>query len=345
MIPKVIRDRLVEALLKVPGVDEKAGRDTLLIGVECEASTRHANSPRIDVQMIIARLENAVRLEDDRWYLLELLDNARRRTPRTELDRELKGIRNALEEMWVETRKKQLNPAFLAQPCLFDLREPVGKCLVSLPPDPGLCGFVLPTQTHRLLQHFCDKLSHRAVEMEVWTRNEVFTAHRYIIDVPHTSVQDAFTHANKHKGHLTDQNVVWAVFMQDISDARDLWHRLGKEFGRKLAKHFIVVFGLPPGVLKRTKPPKTMLILPAPRCTARDVADWVGPIVKSLKWQEVTLADRWSRVIIASNIESQEGLPIERLFDQLEYHRNQLTQHPTEEAFAKRLAELEQIGD
>jgi hypothetical protein len=320
MISKSIRDRLEKALLRVPGADEKPGRDTLLIGIQCESFTRHAGNPTVDVQLIIARLENAVRLEDDRWY--------------------------QLEDMWVETHRKQQNPAYLAQPYLFDLREPVKNCLFSLPSDPGLYGFVLPTPTDRLLQHFSNKLRHRGIEINSWARKDVEIAFPCMIDVRHTSVEDALSLAKKRKRQLEEQTVVWAVFMQDVGDARALWERLAQEFSGKLAKHFIVVFGLPPNVLaRRTKPPKAMFLLPQPKCTAKDVSDWVGSIINGLKWQEASLIERWSRVIMTGNIESQEGLLLERLFDRLEYHRNQLTEHPTEEAFKKRLIELEQIGE
>jgi hypothetical protein len=126
-----------------------------------------------------------------------------------------------------------------------------------------------------------------------------------------------------------------------MTDAQTLWTKLQGEFDAKLNNHFVVVLGMPADM----QHPAGLSTLSPPKFTPKDVSDWVAPIVKSLAWQEPTMTERWTRVIVADHVESEDGLPIEWLYERLEFHRNLVTQHQTEGAFVERLAELEPIRD
>jgi hypothetical protein len=344
MISDDIRNRLVKSLLDVPGADEAAGRDMLLDGIPHEALRRHERNPRIDIGFMIRGVQHTFRDEDDKWCLLHLIDNARLSTGGTDTDRELKAIRDELEEMRLERRRQHVTTADVAKPYLFDLRDAVGKCLALMPDEPSLCGFVLPTSNSQLVQHFGEKLSHRAVEQKLWPRDGVATEFRSIIRLPHTTVDHAFKKSTEHKLMLDAQHVVWPVSTGEVADAQALWRRLRAAFGRKLGRYYVVVFGLPADILA-VNPLEGAEVLPAPRCNTGDVTEWVLRIVKNNRWDEAALVERWARVIIAGKGDDEHGLPIDFIYDQLEEQCRILNRHQTEAAIAKHLAVLDAPGE
>src|SRR5271169_3684838 len=58
MIPLVTRKRLLEALLRVPQMDDYHGRTALLAGIPSEAITRSNSNAVSDVGLLVVQLEN-----------------------------------------------------------------------------------------------------------------------------------------------------------------------------------------------------------------------------------------------------------------------------------------------
>jgi hypothetical protein len=337
MISADLRKRIVDLLLGVPLIESVGGRTALLASMPSPL-LRDNNNTLVDLQLLLSQLEVSFEIMGD-WRLIIFIKNATNAVEGTELAKKLRRLLIELENVLAESRKKKVNPSEIAQPYLFDLKQPVMHCLAHLS-DPKMCGFVLPAATSHPLRPFCDRLKHNAVQTDQWKRDQVFTAGIPLkIDPLHTSVDLAFRRACELKVKVKSQNkiVIWPVYIQDSADALELWSRLKDEFGAEISRSFIAVFGMPPGISL----PDGLLLLPAPNFKIKDVKDWISPIVESLEWRE-TLADRWTRIIVAecrplNCVNQDDDLLIDRMYEQLEYHRELLTQHQTEAAFIERL--------
>jgi hypothetical protein len=340
-VPVDIRRSLKEALERLPQAGSAAGRDDLLDGIPHDRFNRDLYNLAVDVSLIVGQVEGNFSI-DGKWHLLQLVENAIVRAKGTELGRDLVAIRNALEALLDDFRKAHLGPEEVAQIHLFDLTEPVKTCLNSLPEEPCTCGFLLHVPVLRPLKCFCESLAHRGAKQERWTRAQVSVRKvPLVVKVPHASMERAFKGACEHKAQLDSKIVICGVHVHEIGDAPALWSKLRREFGGKLKNRFIVVFGMPEG----SAAPRGMKTLPPPKFTPAHVSEWIGPIVNSMPWKKDNdLVERWTRMIVAEYHDSEDGLPIDWLYEQLEVHRDLVTTYRTEKAFKKRFTELAAMG-
>jgi hypothetical protein len=338
MISPAIRRRLIDALVPVSQTTTFAGRTALLAGIPSQAFARDENNQVTDITNLISLLEDNYG-EQGEWRLLQFIDNALATVKGAELGNTIVAIRGELEL----GRPKKQNLSDVLATYLFDLKKPVLQCLSSLPDEARMSGFLLPVPTRDPLPHFCNSLKHHAIKFDHWKRDQVLIPGTPPeIRQPHTSVEDAFKIALNHKVRLQKKSVIWSVYANDPGDAEALWRKLQHEFNCKISNSFIVVFGMP----AEAPAPAGLLPLPAPVFTPKDVSDWVGSIIESLAWQErVKVKERWTRLIIADCSVHADGLPIGRIYEQLNYHCGLLTENQTEEAFLSSLDDLEPAGE
>jgi hypothetical protein len=77
-LPTRLRSTLVEALLRVPGMDNFQMRSAILIGIPFPSGlAREPNDPRQDLDMLVEQLSSLSQLRSGTWPLLILVDNAR----------------------------------------------------------------------------------------------------------------------------------------------------------------------------------------------------------------------------------------------------------------------------
>lgn len=345
MIPDDLRRRIIEALLRVPlaGGDDPVGRTAaLLVNIpNAGVMNRNPRNARGDVILIVAQLEESYDASGN-LYLVKVLETVAPDETTdgpgegTELDRELRELKVELRR-WVKgSRPKRLALDEVGQLHLFDLRRPVLTCLGTL--DARVQGFVLPTPTPRLLRYFCESLRHRGAEQKVWERDHVTTSGAPLVIGPrYATAAFAIERAAKARSILATKDLIWAVHVPDAQDAQALWAGVAAAYREPPGQRFVVVFGMPPGAAT----PGEMVALPAPIFTERDISSWLDDIVKASSWTEAVLP-RWTRAIVACCPGRPDDLPIDVVYEQLEYHRGLLADCHTEEMLSQRLAE---IGD
>ena len=91
-LPARLRSTLIEALLRVPGMDNFQMRNAILIGIPFPSGlTREPGDAGKDLSVIIDQLSSLSQLRSGTWPLLILVDNARAYAegadPKTQLDR------------------------------------------------------------------------------------------------------------------------------------------------------------------------------------------------------------------------------------------------------------------
>jgi hypothetical protein len=343
VIPDDLRTSLIDRLLDLPLAETSAGRSALLTGIPQEGYfARNPDNARGDMIHLVAQLEENFGPAGVReWRLLQLVDNAIRTVVGTELARKLGRIRQDLVSAMEGLRRTQVDPAAVAQVHLFDLRQPVLGCIAALAGGVGLAGFVLPTPTSRLLRYFCESLKHRGAELKEWTRDQVVVPDAPLqIEPLHTTVEFATAKAGRFHGLLQRKSVIWAVFVRNPGDAVALWSNVRAAFAqRRPENHMVIVFGM----LEAAAAPEQMLLLPSPRFTQKDVANWLTDIARARAWQE-SLVQRWTAVIVRGYT-TEGALPIEIVYDRLETHSSLPRDYQTEQDVLQRLEELELIGD
>ena len=343
MIPDDLRDRVIDALMRVPLLGEGAtavGRTALLAGIpQVQAFSRNPENARGDVTILVLQLEDNFGPQGE-WRLLQFLDTAARSVLGTQSGQDLQDIRLELERVRLGTRVSVVHPAEVAQVHLFDLRRPVLTCIGMLPPQAAVSGFVLPSPTPRLMGYFCESLKHRGVDQGAWSRDQVAPTRPALeIDPRHTPVAAAVASALKMSPLLARKHVIWPAYVRTQGDADVFWQGVSGGYARPVDRHLVVIFGMPPGVAA----PRGMFALPAPQFSQRDVASWVGDIARVMAWQEAVV-QRWAGVIITGFGADQNDLPIDGVYDRLEYHRGLLADIKTQEALMQALDDLELIG-
>jgi hypothetical protein len=343
MIPTDLRSRLVEALMRVPLVGEdgnRVGRDALLAGIPRHVtSTRNEANARGDVMILVLQLEESFGPAGE-WRLLQFIDNAIPTVLGSELARELRAIRQELEQARGGARPAVRHPAEVAQVHLFDLRRPVLTCIGMLPPRAAVSGFVLPSPTPRLMGYFCESLKHRGVDGRAWSRDQVAPPRPTLeIDPVHTTVAGAVAGALKMGPLLSRKHVIWPAYVRAPADAEALWRGVSGGYAQPVDRHLVVIFGMPAGVAA----PAGMFVLPAPQFSQQDVASWLGDIARVMAWEEAVV-QRWAGVIVTGFAAGQDDLPIDGVYDRLEYHRGLLVDIKTQEALVQALEDLELIG-
>jgi hypothetical protein len=330
MIPQELRHELVEKLLRVPvanGDGGYLGRTSLLGGIPHSAIQRNRANAETDTRLIVNYLEESFGPYGE-WRLLEFLDAAVATVPGAKLETELRQIRAELlaakERHWPARRQ----PAELGQIHNFDLRLPVRFCTVSLM-DRGcqVSGFVINTPTHRLLRYFCERLRQHGESEELWRRDQVAEPKPALVINPmHTPVPLAPGKLDEVRARLAWQHVIWPIYVTSPDDARVLWQQLAAAFGAACDHHLVVTFGMPAGA----EVPAGMTVLPEPRFTRKDIADWINPIGAAVPL-DTRDVERWASVIEQGCAAISEALPIEIVYEQLELHYGLLTRnrHPT----------------
>jgi len=339
VIPDDLRRDLVDRLMDVPLVgldDNDKGRTALLGGIPNAAFfTRNSGNSRGDVMLLLLQLEENFSRTGE-WRLLQIIDNALGTVEGTELGVDLHAIRDQL--LLVEQGNRAVRPhlAEVAQVHLFDLRQPVFMCIGQLPTDPGTSGFAVNTPTPRLLAYFCESLKQRGADNRTWSRNDVLTkGPPLVIDPKHTSAAVVRSKIDKVRSLLATKHVLWPMYIEDAGDAAAVWADLAAAFTGALDHHLMVTFGLPAGM----DPPPGMVRLPAPKFTSRDVSNWVGDIGTTMNWQH-SVTQEWASVILVDYAGSPDDLPIELVYEWLEFHRGLITQHQTADELLEVLRDL-----
>lgn len=98
MLDSRLADRLIDALMRVPGADERATRTALLPRIP--VSLNRVDNPLIDFNRIIAQLDNLGRLDNGERPVVILAHNAARMVRGTELGRELEAIERDVEKSY-----------------------------------------------------------------------------------------------------------------------------------------------------------------------------------------------------------------------------------------------------
>jgi hypothetical protein len=94
-----LRDRLLDALLDVPGTDERAGRTALLSNIPgpVKGSLNRADNQLVDLTNVVDQLDKLGRLDNGERPIVIMTHNAWRATQGTELGQLLAEIENEIE--------------------------------------------------------------------------------------------------------------------------------------------------------------------------------------------------------------------------------------------------------
>lgn len=94
-----LHERLVDALLEVPGIGSRNGRDVLLTGIPAtiRAILSRADNPFVDMTNVLSQLESLGRLDNGERPVVIVTHNAWRMTQGTELGRRLAELERDLE--------------------------------------------------------------------------------------------------------------------------------------------------------------------------------------------------------------------------------------------------------
>lgn len=102
-LPPQIKQKLVKALLHLPGIDDINFRSRLLSGMRWTESLSRSNQIATDLNQIVDELDSLGQLESGNWPLLILVDNAQTYAQGAALSRELKNIRKQLLNFYTAT--------------------------------------------------------------------------------------------------------------------------------------------------------------------------------------------------------------------------------------------------
>lgn len=102
-----LQQRLIEALLRVPGVNKRNGRDALLAGSlsDIALNLNRDDGPRIDLTNIITQLDKLGRLKSGDWPLLILIDNALQHVKGVQVEQELEAIKEKLVDFYSQQQQ------------------------------------------------------------------------------------------------------------------------------------------------------------------------------------------------------------------------------------------------
>ncbi|MFC9356445.1 hypothetical protein ACFTZB_07655 [Rhodococcus sp. NPDC057014] len=345
MIPDDLRRDLVARLMDVPLVgldDNDKGRTALLAGIPGAVYfSRNAGNSRGDVMLLVLQSEEAFGPKGE-WRLLKIIDNALDTVEGTELGLELRAIRQQLLRLVEEDiQPVKLHPADVAAVHLFDLRQPVLMCLGQLPIEAGTTGFVVNTPTPRLLAYFCDSVKQRGAGYGTWSRNDVATTGPpLVIDPKHTTAAVVLSKIDKVRSLLAKKHVLWSMYLEDAAEADAVWGDLATAFSDTLDHHLVITFGMPAD----TPVPASMVLLPAPKFTSRDISNWVREIGTTLAWRD-SVVEQWASVILVDYAGNPHDWPIELVYERLEYHRDLVTHHRTSDELLGALRDLQLIGE
>ena len=112
-LDRKLKERLVDALLGVPGIDERAGRTALLDGIPPNVRgglNRHDNQI-VDLTNVIGQLDALGRLDNGERPVVIVIHNAWRIVRGTELGRQLEEIQREAEAAYGGERPSQAMPA------------------------------------------------------------------------------------------------------------------------------------------------------------------------------------------------------------------------------------------
>ena len=350
--PRGLRDELVECLLRHPWAQSGSAGDrvALLAGIPTAAFLlrNHANASG-DLSVLIEQLADSYS-ESGEWRLLRFVGNALPAIRGSDAGRDLESLRARMLEFREEARSREDHPAEVAQVHLFDLRKTVAQCAASLIDAKGLRGFVVATPTPRLMPKLGESLKFRGASpaISIWGRGEVALPTPIRIDVRHTAVSDALKTGLSLSPTLTRKHVIWAVYIEDLADAQQLWIGLQAGFAQATPNRMVVIFGVPakslaPAAAPGDLVPRGMEALPPPCFTEEDVLRWVARITKAQQWPD-DFTRRWTAVIVKGYNADPESLPIEELYQRLDRHAVLVARNRDFDALRKELDELDAIG-
>lgn len=314
MIPTELRFRLVEIIQGLAVAETADGRGQLLADIpNAFAFSRIKDNKNADINGLVLQLQWTFGPYGE-WRLLQLVDNAARSIPRSELYDHLQNVRR---EITTYAQRPRAGIAEAGQVHLFDLRRLVMMCVAVLPPDGGLCGYVIPGASTRLLKYFCDNLKFRGAQEKVWTREQVATAAPLTVAQPHTGVGKALEEARKKKGLLAVKHVIWPAFFRDAALGCQLWLDLQAAFADRQPGRMIVVFGLEEGPAAGIPP--GMYPLPGAQFTQTEIRDWWADLFGGVA--DPRIVERWTS-LVSMGYESSASLPVDIVYDRLErYHQ------------------------
>lgn len=343
MIDDGLRQELVNALLRVPGIDKDYhARSLLLVGVpNSNYRLRIEDSASRDIEAIILQLEDSYSVKGD-WFLLYPIDKVLRQVEDTDLGDNLRLLRKQLTESAPASIRS--SPGEYAKPYRFDLLIMVKLCLVALlEKQPKLSGFLVHTQSLKFMENFCEGLKHRGHEDGAWDRAKVVSLPVVVeVDLRHTSVATVIAKVACVNKLLTKNVVILGLKLVDASDVPPLWEGISAAFPKELDNHLIVLMGVPEGC----PAPSGAVELPPPSFQRQHVVAWVKEIVATLRWSDSLIPDCVEQIVTLSSGDAADGgLPVERVYFGLEKFRKRLQDCSTEDAFRLALQEMQDIGE
>src|SRR5262249_39590193 len=106
MLDPGLKNRLRDALLRLPGIDSFGARTALLSGIPVSLN-RAENNAFVDVTNILSQLDGLGRLDNGERPIVILAHNAGQVVPRPELGRDLKTLERDIEKSYGE---EELSP-------------------------------------------------------------------------------------------------------------------------------------------------------------------------------------------------------------------------------------------
>lgn len=284
MIADELRRELITTLSLIPAAQEWQGRNALLIRIPAiQHIDRDRSNMDVDLTIIVAVVGH-ITCEDGTPGLLQLIDNAVPMVRGTERADDLLKIRQKV----ISTRK--LNPAEIGQVDLFDLYQPVMRCLSYLGPEGGVTGFVLPSATAPLLENFGESLKHRGHPM-LWSRGGFAAIGVQTVNAVGNPVSNASRNLTNLKRPLERQHVLWAACVENPADCATLWQTARAAFDG-IQKHMIMILGC-----ESESIPRGMVELPRPVFRSSDVEKWLKEVGESERWNDGLLKQSASAII------------------------------------------------
>jgi hypothetical protein len=339
MIPQHLREQLVQTVCGIPSTYTESGRGALLTGIPIPivCNLRDSNQHTDISNMVNLLAECYGRGPRREWWLLQFIGNAQSAASGLALIGTLERIK---QDLVADQQTAFVNWAEMAQVHFFDLRQPVMRCVLELPRNGGVSGFVIRGASRIILDYFCQSLPYRGETWSrLWKRSQLFPSNAMRIRQLETAVSVAVRTIQQFERLIKTKHVVWAAEVESEDDAEFIWQSTKVMFGLPPANHLILILGMP----EDQKPPTEMKILESPVFDAQEVRAWVEDIAKIRLWNNL-LVDRWTKVLVTGCSNGEFPSP-EMLYRNLErFHRLLVCHSEDDQALEEALVVFEDLG-
>lgn len=225
-------------------------------------------------------------------------------------------------------------PAYdLLRASSFDMNQQMETCLASLLGKQGLVGLAVPCDDDTFLDYFCDRLKDELGAGNVQKRTRLSLRPEFL------SVEEAVTEIKLYRNRLRFSDVLCPVLVQAYDPAlnNDIVSRFWKGARDAYAGDFPHRLIVPIVAASRTRFPRGLVRVEAPRFTSVHVHQWVTRIVQGKGWPPDMIAT-WKDCMVAE-CGSKEPLITRRVYQHLTDVLSHLPEATSLDSFRQTLEE------